>query len=62
LGALKKRGLGLLLTDHNVRATLEIVDRAYIIDDGQIRVHGRAQEVLDSPEARRIYLGENFRL
>lgn len=62
LGALKKRGLGLLITDHNVRATLEIVDRAYIIYAGKILVHGKAQELLESPEARRVYLGEKFRL
>jgi lipopolysaccharide export system ATP-binding protein len=62
LRALKKRGLGLLLTDHNVRATLEIVDRAYIIHGGQILVHGNAHDLLNSPEARRLYLGEKFRM
>jgi lipopolysaccharide export system ATP-binding protein len=62
LAQLKKRGLGLLITDHNVRATLEIVDRAYIIYSGKILVHGGAQDLLNSPEARRVYLGEKFRL
>lgn len=62
LSQLKKRGLGLLITDHNVRATLEIVDRAYIIYSGKILVHGGAQDLLNSPEARRVYLGEKFRL
>ena len=62
LGELKKRGLGLLITDHNVQATLEIVDRAYIIYAGKILVHGKAQELLQSAEARRVYLGEKFHL
>jgi lipopolysaccharide export system ATP-binding protein len=61
-GELKKRGLGLLITDHNVQATLEIVDRAYIIYAGKILVHGKAQELLQSAEARRVYLGEKFHL
>jgi lipopolysaccharide export system ATP-binding protein len=62
LGDLKKRGLGLLITDHNVQATLEIVDRACIIHSGKILAQGTARELLDSPEARRLYLGEKFRL
>lgn len=62
LGELKTRGLGLLITDHNVQATLEIVDRAYIIYAGKILVHGKAQELLQSAEARRVYLGEKFHL
>ncbi len=62
LRALKKRGLGLLLTDHNVQAMLEIVDRAYIIYSGRILVQGNAQDLLNSPEARRVYLGDRFRL
>jgi lipopolysaccharide export system ATP-binding protein len=62
LGALKKRGLGLLITDHNVQAMLEIVDRAYIIHSGQILTSGKAQDLLSSPEARRLYLGEKFHL
>ncbi len=62
LGQLKSKGLGLLITDHNVRATLEIVDRAYIIHAGRILVHGGAHDLMKSPEARRLYLGEKFRL
>ncbi len=62
LGDLKRRGLGLLITDHNVQATLDIVDRAYIIHAGKILVQGTAQDLLESAEARRLYLGEKFRL
>lgn len=61
LRALKKKGLGILLTDHNVQATLDIVDRAYIIHSGRILVHGSAQELINSPEARKLYLGDRFR-
>jgi lipopolysaccharide export system ATP-binding protein len=56
------RGLGILITDHQVRETLAIVDRAYILNNGRIEVSGSAQEVLDSPIARQFYLGEGFRL
>ncbi|GAC1502568.1 MAG: LPS export ABC transporter ATP-binding protein [Vulcanimicrobiaceae bacterium] len=59
---LRDRGLGVLITDHQVRETLAIVDRAYILNDGRIQVAGTAQEVLDSPIARQFYLGEGFRL
>jgi lipopolysaccharide export system ATP-binding protein len=59
---LRDRGLGVLITDHQVRETLAIVDRAYILNDGKIVVSGNAQEVLDSPTARQFYLGEGFRL
>jgi lipopolysaccharide export system ATP-binding protein len=62
LGGLKKMGLGLLLTDHNVQATLEIVDRASIIHAGQVLLHGTARELLNSAEARRVYLGDKFHL
>jgi lipopolysaccharide export system ATP-binding protein len=62
LGDLKKRGLGLLITDHNVQATLEIVDRAYLIHAGKILIKGTARELLESAEARKLYLGEKFRL
>ncbi len=58
---LRARGLGILITDHQVRETLAIVDRAYILNEGKILVSGTAQEVLDSPLARRFYLGESFR-
>jgi lipopolysaccharide export system ATP-binding protein len=59
---LRDRGLGILITDHQVRETLTIVDRAYILNNGRIEVSGSAQEVLDSPIARKFYLGEGFRL
>ena len=59
---LRDRGLGILITDHQVRETLAIVDRAYILNNGRIEVSGSAQEVLDSPIARQFYLGEGFRL
>ncbi len=59
---LRDRGLGVLITDHQVRETLAIVDRAYILNEGKIEVSGTAQQVLDSPVARQFYLGEGFRL
>jgi lipopolysaccharide export system ATP-binding protein len=59
---LKSRGIGVLITDHNVRETLEIVDRGYILYEGQVRVEGTAQEILANPDARRFYLGEKFSL
>ncbi len=57
---LKKRGLGILLTDHNVRETLSITDRAYLVADGRILISGTAQDLINDPKARRIYLGEKF--
>jgi len=62
VGSLKARKIGVLITDHNVRETLEIVDRAYIVYEGQVRVEGTAQQILDHPDARRFYLGEKFSL
>ncbi len=59
---LAQRGIGILITDHNVRDTLEITDRAIIISTGQIVAQGGQQEILDSPIARKIYLGEEFRM
>lgn len=59
---LKAKGIGVLITDHNVRETLGICDYAYILKEGQIQVQGNPQEVADSPLARKFYLGENFRL
>jgi lipopolysaccharide export system ATP-binding protein len=58
---LKKRGIGVLITDHNVRETLEIVDRAYILHDGQVLMSGTPQEVVQNENVRRVYLGDNFR-
>lgn len=59
---LKGKELGILITDHNVRETLEITDRAYIMYDGKILISGSAQELAENPEARKIYLGERFKL
>ena len=59
---LKKRGIGVLITDHNVRETVEIVDRAYILHDGQMLISGTPAEVVDNENVRRVYLGENFRI
>jgi len=59
---LKEKGLGILLTDHNVRETLSITDRAYLIADGKILISGTAQELIDNPRARQIYLGEKFKM
>ena len=59
---LKKRGIGVLITDHNVRETLEIVDRAYILHDGQVLMSGTPQDVVENENVRRVYLGENFRI
>jgi lipopolysaccharide export system ATP-binding protein len=62
VSALKKRGLGVLITDHNVRETLEIVDRAYILHDGKVLMSGTTKEIVEDESVRRVYLGENFRL
>jgi len=59
---LKDRGIGVLITDHNVRETLGLIDRAYIIHSGEVLFEGRPDEVVDSPDVRRLYLGEEFRL
>ncbi len=59
---LKSRGIGVLITDHNVRETLGICDFAYIMKDGKIQVAGLSNEVANSPLARKFYLGENFKL
>ena len=59
---LKSRGLGILITDHNVRETLEIIDRAYIVCKGQILIEGSANDLINSEEARKVYLGDNFKM
>jgi lipopolysaccharide export system ATP-binding protein len=59
---LKEKGLGILLTDHNVRETLSITDRAYLIAEGKILISGTANELINNPQARQIYLGEKFRM
>jgi len=59
---LKQRGIGVLITDHNVRETLGICDRAYILNDGSVLAQGAPEAVLHNPDVRRVYLGEAFRL
>ena len=59
---LKDRGLGVLITDHNVRETLEIVDRAYILHDGKVLMSGTRDEVVRDENVRRVYLGEGFKI
>ncbi|MBD3316499.1 MAG: LPS export ABC transporter ATP-binding protein [Chitinivibrionales bacterium] len=59
---LKTKGYGVLITDHNVRETMRITDRAYIMNQGKILISGTSKELAENPEARRIYLGRNFRL
>lgn len=59
---LKKRGIGVLITDHNVRETLEIVDRAYILHDGKVLMSGSPSDVVENENVRRVYLGDNFRI
>jgi lipopolysaccharide export system ATP-binding protein len=62
VGGLRHRGIGVLITDHNVRETLGICDRAYIISDGQHLAEGTPQQIIDNAEVRKVYLGENFRM
>jgi lipopolysaccharide export system ATP-binding protein len=57
---LKQRGIGILITDHNVRETLSIVDRAYILSEGKILIEGDSKTIAESEIARKFYLGENF--
>lgn len=59
---LKQRGLGILITDHNVRETLKLVDRAYLIHKGEVLCHGTAEFLVNDPKAREIYLGPEFNL
>lgn len=59
---LKDRGIGVLITDHNVRETLEVIDRAYIIHDGRVLMEGTPSEIVDNADVRRVYLGEKFSL
>ena len=62
IGFLKGRGIGVLITDHNVRETLGICDRAYIISEGSVLAEGTPQEIIDNAEVRKVYLGEHFRM
>ena len=59
---LTQRGIGVLITDHNVRETLGLTDRAYIIYSGEVLMEGRAEDIVNNPDVRRLYLGEDFRL
>jgi lipopolysaccharide export system ATP-binding protein len=59
---LKDRGLGVLITDHNVRETLDVCERAYIVESGQILANGSPDEILKNKDVRRVYLGEDFRI
>jgi lipopolysaccharide export system ATP-binding protein len=59
---LTQRGIGVLITDHNVRETLGLIDRAYIIHSGEVLMEGSADDIVSSPDVRRLYLGEEFRL
>ena len=62
IGFLKARSIGVLITDHNVRETLGICDRAYIINDGTVLAYGKPEEIVYNESVRRVYLGEHFRL
>jgi lipopolysaccharide export system ATP-binding protein len=62
IGFLKARSIGVLITDHNVRETLGICDRAYIINEGAVLAYGRPGEIVDNDKVRQVYLGENFRM
>lgn len=62
IGFLKQRDIGVLITDHNVRETLGICDRAYIINDGSVLAYGKPQEIVYNENVRKVYLGEHFRL
>ena len=62
IGFLKNRGIGVLITDHNVRETLGICDRAYIINDGRVLAEGTPTEIVDNADVRKVYLGEHFRM
>jgi lipopolysaccharide export system ATP-binding protein len=59
---LKNRGLGVIITDHNVRETLGITDRSYVLHDGKILRHGTTQEIIKDPMVKKVYLGEDFRM
>ena len=59
---LKSRGIGVLITDHNVRETLGICDRAFIINNGEVLAHGTPDQIVANPTVRAIYLGEDFRM
>ena len=59
---LKKKGIGVLITDHNVRETLRVVDRAYLLHEGKVLCEGSSNFLINDPQSRHFYLGENFNL
>ncbi len=62
IGHLRARGIGVLITDHNVRETLGICDQAFIISEGRVLAEGTPQDIVNNADVRRVYLGENFRM
>jgi len=62
VGHLKDRGIGVLITDHNVRETLDLIDRAYIIHDGQVLMEGTPDDIIGNEQVRRVYLGDRFNM
>jgi len=62
IAELRNKGIGILITDHNVRETLSITDRAYLISEGRILISGTSQELINNAEARKVYLGKDFRM
>ncbi|MCF7916784.1 MAG: ATP-binding cassette domain-containing protein, partial [Candidatus Omnitrophica bacterium] len=62
IGELKEKGLGILITDHNVRETLSITDRAYLITEGKILTAGNSEELINHDRAREVYLGKDFKM
>ena len=60
VGRLRQKGLGVLITDHNVRETLSLIDRAYIIYDGTVLTHGTPEDIKNNEDVRRVYLGDMF--
>jgi len=62
IGALKDKGYGVLITDHNVRETLSITDRAYVMHSGKVLIEGSSEKISNDPEARKLYLGDNFKI
>ena len=59
---LKEKEIGVLITDHNVRETLEIIDRAYILHDGKVLMSGTPEQVIENNDVRRVYLGDDFKV
>ena len=62
ISELKEKGIGILITDHNVRETLTVTDKAYLIADGKILISGSSHELINDSRARKVYLGDNFRM